>query len=322
MIKDKSIEELFKSAQNGNIEAREAIVKQYMGLVYSIAKKYANKKHITFDDAVQVGSLALLLAIRDYNPNFNIQFSTYAFHKIQGKISQYIRDFREDIPFRIPRKNYYEYKEIKKIRKEYENLQREPTIEELAKEMKITVQEVSKTLNLIEKRFGLDSPMKDSKNDCENRNLSELVINPNELTEDQIVIKIVIQDAIKKLPNRQKQVIELRFIQGKSQEAVGKELGVSQPTVGRAEKAALKNLKVILNGEKVKIETQDNKVKKYKIDVNKTDLSCLSERQRQVVLLVHGEGLSFAETGRRLGITRSNAYSTMRDVYKKLEKNS
>ena len=83
-----------------------------------------------------------------------------------------------------------------------------------------------------------------------------------------------------------------------------------------------KNLKVILNGEKVKIETQDNKVKKYKIDVNKTDLSCLSERQRQVVLLVHGEGLSFAETGRRLGITRSNAYSTMRDVYKKLEKNS
>ena len=99
-------------------------------------------------------------------------------------------------------------------------------------------------------------------------------------------------------------------------------MGVSQPTVGRAEKAALKNLKVILNGEKVKIETQDNKVKKYKIDVNKTDLSCLSERQRQVVLLVHGEGLSFAETGRRLGITRSNAYSTMRDVYKKLEKNS
>ena len=233
-----------------------------------------------------------------------------------------MRNYRKDVPFKIPRKNYYEYKEIKKIRKEYENLQREPTIEELAKEMKITVQEVSKTLNLIENRFGLDSPMKDSKNDSENRSLSELLINPNELTEDQIVIKIVIQDAIKKLPNRQKQVIELRFIQGKSQEAVGKELGVSQPTVGRAEKAALKNLKVILNGEKVKIETQDNKVKKYKIDVNKTDLSCLSERQRQVVLLVHGEGLSFAETGRRLGITRSNAYSTMRDVYKKLEKNS
>ena len=321
MIKDKSIEELFKSAQNGNMKARETIIKQHMGLVYSNAKKYAGK-YIDFDDAVQISTLGLLEAIERFNIEAENEFSTYAVWYIKGKLFQSLRSYRKDVPFKIPRKNYYEYKEIKKIRKEYENLQREPTIEELAKEMKITVQEVSKTLNLIEKRFGLDSPMKDSKNDSENRSLSELLINPNELTEDQIVIKIVIQDAIKKLPNRQKQVIELRFIQGKSQEAVGKELGVSQPTVGRAEKAALKNLKVILNGEKVKIETQDNKVKKYKIDVNKTDLSCLSERQRQVVLLVHGEGLSFAETGRRLGITRSNAYSTMRDVYKKLEKNN
>ena len=248
MIKDKSIEELFNSAQNGNIEAREAIVKQYMGLVYSNAKKYAGK-YIDFEDAVQIGALGLLVGIQRFNIEAENEFSTYAVWYIKGKLFQYLRNYRKDVPFKIPRKNYYEYKEIKKIRKEYENLQREPTIEELAKEMKITVQEVSKTLNLIENRFGLDSPMKDSKNDCENRNLSELVINPNELTEDQIVIKIVIQDAIKKLPNRQKQVIELRFIQGKSQEAVGKELGVSQPTVGRAEKAALKNLKSILTGK-------------------------------------------------------------------------
>lgn len=323
MIKDKSIEELFKSAQNGNMKAREAIVKQNMGLVYSIAQKYKNKKYISFDDAVQVGSLALLLAIRDYNPNLNIQFSTYAFHKIQGKISQYIRDCREDIPFRIPRKNHYEYKKINEIRnKTITKLNRYPTNEELAKEMGIEVQEVNKTLNLMEFKFYLDEHIKDTKDDTKKIEQKEVLANTNNLTEDQIITQIMVRDAIEKLPNRQKQVIELRFIQGKSQEAIGKELGVSQPTVGRAEKAALKNLKVILNGEKVKIETQDNKVKKYKIDVNKTDLSCLSERQRQVVLLVHGEGLSFAETGRRLGITRSNAYSTMRDVYKKLEKNS
>ena len=74
--------------------------------------------------------------------------------------------------------------------------------------------------------------------------------------------------------------------------------------------------------EKIANKEEKKKLVIIKKDVNKTDLSCLSERQRQVVLLVHGEGLSFAETGRRLGITRSNAYSTMRDVYKKLEKNS
>ena len=163
MIKDKNMEELFKDAQNGNMEATEAIVKQYMGLVYSIAKKYANKKHITFDDAVQVGSLALLLAIRDYNPNLNIQFSTYAFYKIQGKISQYIRDFREDIPFRIPRKNYYEYRKINEIRnKTATKLNRYPTSKELAEEMGITAQEVNKTLNLMEFKVHLDEHIRNT----------------------------------------------------------------------------------------------------------------------------------------------------------------
>ena len=166
MIKDKSIEELFKSAQNGNMEVREAIVKQNMGLVYSIAQKYKNKKYISFDDAVQVGSLALLLAIRDYNPNLNIQFSTYAFHKIQGKISQYIRDCREDIPFRIPRKNHYEYKKINEIRNKITTkLNRYPTSKELAEEMGITAQEVNKTLNLMEFKFHLDEHIKDTKDD-------------------------------------------------------------------------------------------------------------------------------------------------------------
>ena len=322
MIEINNTKELFKSAQNGNKEATEVLVNQYMGLIYSNAKKYAGK-YIEFEDAVQIGTLGLLEAIQRFDIEAENEFSTYAVWYIKGKIFQYTRNYRKDVPIKIPRKNYYEYKEIQKIRKNYENLQREPTIEELAKEMKITVQEVSKTLNLIENRFGLDSPMKDSKNDCENRSLSELVINPNELTEDQIAIKIVIQDAIKKLPNRQKQVIELRFFRDKSQDTIGKELGVSQPTVGRAEKAALKNLKAILTGKEAEVsQTKEYKRGEYKLDITKTDLSCLTERQRQVVCLVHGEGLSFAEVGRRLGITRANAYSTMRDVYKKLEKNS
>lgn len=252
MIKDKSIEELFDMAKKGDSEAIEYIVKSNMGLVYSICKKYSGR-YIEFEDAVQIGALALMISIQRYDPKIEAQFSTFATWNIKGKLFQYVRDYRKDVPFKIPRKNYNEYKQIKRIRKEYENLQREPTIEELAKEMKITVQEVSKTLNLIENRFGLDSPMKDSKNDCENRNLSELVINPNELTEDQVVIKIVIQDAIKKLPNRQKQVIELRFFQDKSQDNVGKELGISQPTVMRTEKSALKNLKAILTGKEAEV---------------------------------------------------------------------
>ena len=116
MIKDKSIEELFNSAQNGNMEAREAIVKQYMGLVYSNAKKYAGK-YIDFEDAVQISSVGLLEAIERFDIEAENEFSTYAVWYIKGKLFQYLRNYRKDVPFKIPRKNYYEYKKSKKSEK-------------------------------------------------------------------------------------------------------------------------------------------------------------------------------------------------------------
>ena len=90
MIKDKSIEELFKSAQNGNMEAREVIVKQYMGLVYSNAKKYAGK-YIDFEDAVQISSVGLLEAIQRFDIEAENEFSTYAVWYIKGKLFQSLR---------------------------------------------------------------------------------------------------------------------------------------------------------------------------------------------------------------------------------------
>ena len=326
MIKDKNMEELFKSAQNGNMEATEAIVKQYMGLVYSIAKKYANKKHITFDDAVQVGSLALLLAIRDYNPNLNIQFSTYAFHKIQGKISQYIRDCREDIPFRIPRKNYYEYRKINEIRnKTATKLNRYPTSKELAKEMGITVQEVNKTLNLMEFKFYLDEYVKDTKDDAKKIEQKEVLANTNNLTEDQIITQIMVRDAIEKLPNKEKQVIELRYFQDKSQEAAGKILNTTQVTISRKEKSALKHLKMIFETGKIEKEIKPPREynrQTFDININTVNLSGLTELQKKVVYLVTVEKLGYSEIGRRLGKSRANIYSIMRYANKKLEKNS
>ena len=327
MIKDKSIEELFKDAQNGNMEAREAIVKQYMGLVYSIAKKYINKKHITFDDAVQVGSIGLLLAIKDYNPDLNIQFTTYATYKIQGKISQYIRDFREDIPFRIPRKNYYEYRKINEIRnKTATKLNRYPTSKELAEEMGITAQEVNKTLNLMEFKVHLEDYIKDTKDEKKKIEQKEaLAANPNNLTEDQIITQIMVRDAIEKLPNKEKQVIELRYFQDKSQEAAGKILNTTQVTISRKEKSALKHLKMIFETGKIEKEIKpprEYKRQNFDIDMNTVDLSGLTELQKKVVYLVTVENLSYSEIGRRLGKSRANIYSIMRYANKKLEKNS
>lgn len=326
MIKDKNMEELFKSTQNGNMEAREAIVKQNMGLVYSIAQKYKNKKYITFDDTVQVGSLALLLAIRDYNPNLNIQFSTYAFHKIQGKISQYIRDYREDIPFRIPRRNHFEYKKINEIRhKVITKSNRYPTNEELAEEMGIEVKEVNKTLNLMEFKFYLDEYVKNTKDDAKKIEQKEVLANTNNLTEDQIITQIMVRDAIEKLPNKEKQVIELRYFQDKSQEAAGKILNTTQVTISRREKTALKHLKMIFETGKIEKEIKPPREynrQTFDININTVDLSGLTELQKKVVYLVTVEKLGYSEIGRRLGKSRANIYSIMRYANKKLEKNN
>lgn len=326
MIKDKSIEELFKDAQNGNMEAREVIVNNSMGLVYSIAQKYKYKKYISFDDAVQAGSIGLLLAIRDYNPDLNIQFSTYAFHKIQGKISQYIRAYREDIPFRIPRKNYYEYRKINEIRnKTITKLNRYPTNEELAKEMGIEVQEVNKTLNLMEFKFYLDEYVKDTKDDAKKIEQKEVLANTNNLTEDQIITQIMVRDAIEKLPDKEKQVIKLRYFQDKSQEAAGKILKTTQVTISRREKSALKHLKMIFETGKIEKEIKPPREynrQTFDININTVNLSGLTELQKKVVYLVTVEKLGYSEIGRRLGKSRANIYSIMRYANKKLEKNS
>lgn len=100
---DKNIVELFGKAQNGDREAVTSIVEDNMGLVYKQAKKFKGKA-ISYDDAIQVGSLGLLHSIQNYDPELGIKFSTYATSNIIGKIMHTIRDHREDVPFRIPKK--------------------------------------------------------------------------------------------------------------------------------------------------------------------------------------------------------------------------
>lgn len=87
------------------IEAVTSIVEDNIGLVYKQAKKFKGKA-ISYDDAIQVGSLGLLHSIQNYDPELGIKFSTYATSNIIGKIMHTVRDHREDVPFRIPRKKF------------------------------------------------------------------------------------------------------------------------------------------------------------------------------------------------------------------------
>ena len=206
---DKNIVELFGKAQNGDREAVTSIVEDNMGLVYKQAKKFKGKA-ISYDDAIQVGSLGLLHSIQNYDPELGIKFSTYATSNIIGKIMHTVRDHREDVPFRIPRKNFNEYRQIKQIRKEFEKMQREPTLKEMSEIMGITIQEITKTLHLMEGKLPMDSTMKASKHKTKAVKFSE-TLESNSISEDQIIFKIDIPNAINKLPEREKLVIIKRF---------------------------------------------------------------------------------------------------------------
>lgn len=283
MIIDKNIVKLFEKAQNGDREAVTSIVEDNMGLVYKQAKKFKGKA-ISYDDAIQVGSLGLLHSIQNYDPELGIKFSTYATSNIIGKIMHTVRDHREDVPFRIPRKNFNEYRQM-------------------------------------EGKLPMDSTMKASKHKTKAVKFSE-TLESNSISEDQIIFKIDIPNAINKLPEREKLVIIKRFYEEKSQSEIGKELQTSQAQIHRIEKIALKNLKDILNGKNIEILDLDKPVaRKYKyIDMATTDLSCLTERQKKCVDLVFGEGLTQAEAGKILGVSKHNVYAAITEVMKKLEK--
>lgn len=316
MIIDKNIVELFEKAQKGDREAVTSIVEDNIGLVYKQAKKFKGKA-ISYDDAIQVGSLGLLYSIQNYDPTLNVKFSTYATTNIVGKILKEFRDNRDDVPFRIPRRNYNQYKQIKQIRKKFESLQREPTLKELSEIMGITIEEITKTLHLMEGKIPMDSPIKLCPN--ERKITYSETTRDISISEDKIISKIDLLNAMKKLSKLEKTVIEMKFFEGKTQSEIAVLLNDYQSHISRVEISALKNLRRILEGENKK----DNSIHRNKnrfIDVATIDLNCLTARQRSVIELVFIEGLTQAETARRLGIHRANVCLTIKQVISKLEK--
>ena len=316
MIIDKNIVELFEKAQKGDREAVTSIVEDNIGLVYKQAKKFKGKA-ISYDDAIQVGSLGLLYSIQNYDPTLNVKFSTYATTNIVGKILKEFRDNRDDVPFRIPRRNYNQYKQIKQIRKKFESLQREPTLKELSEIMGITIEEITKTWHLMEGKIPMDSPRKLCPN--ERKITYSETIRDISISEDKIISKIDLLNAMKKLSKLEKTVIEMKFFEGETQSEIAVLLNDYQSHISRVEISALKNLRRILEGENKK----DNSIHRNKnrfIDVATIDLNCLTARQRSVIELVFIKGLTQAETARRLGIHRASVCLTIKQVISKLEK--
>lgn len=234
--------ELFQKAQNGDSEAREQLILQNINLVHKKAHYY-RKTYNDFDTLVQVGTIGLIKAVDGFEFERGFKFSSYAVPMIDGYIRAFIRDYREDRAFRPKRAEYELYREILKARtKLSQESKYEPTISEIAKYIKKDEVEVEIIINAIERSTSIYSTLYRSERSKENILIIDSVLE-QDIPQDQVINKIIIEKALETLSEMQREVIELRYFKDYSQVKAGQALNISQAQVSRIERKALEMLK-------------------------------------------------------------------------------
>lgn len=244
-MNDYNTKELFRKAQNGDIEARDYLIENNMRLVHSIAKSYLGTDY--YDSVVQEGNIGLIKAVDNFEPERGFKFSTYAYFKIKGEMQRFIRDSREDIPFKVKREDFNLYGEIQNTKTILINkLKREPTLLEIAKYIDVTVQQISEAINAIENHTSLQSMKYRDKDGQEDILIIDSIESKEYIQDEQIINKIMIEKALRVLTDKQRKVIHLRYFKEYSQTKVGQVLNISQAQISRIEKQALKMLKAVI----------------------------------------------------------------------------
>lgn len=229
-------EELIQSSQAGNREAGEILLKENTGLIWSVVKRFVGRG-VEPDDLYQLGCLGFLKAIEGFDIHYGTQFSTYAVPKIAGEIRRFLRD---DGTIKVSRGIKEQAAAVRNTRNILlSRLGREPTIKEIAQETGLSSEEIAiaetatAATESIQKETGEDGFS------------LENVLTDTE-SEELLLEKISLRQAIDKLPEREKAVIQLRYYHGLTQERSAKVLQVSQVQISRIEKKAIDHLRDLM----------------------------------------------------------------------------
>lgn len=237
VLKNEEMRELFQAMQSGDASAREQLIQGNLRLVLSVIQRFSNRGEYV-DDLFQVGCIGLIKAIDNFDLSQNVRFSTYAVPMIIGEIRRYLRD---NNAVRVSRSlRDISYKALQVREKLVSIHGSEPTIAQIAEELQIPREEVVFALDAIQEPVSLFEPIY---NDGGDPILVMDQISDDRNTDESWLEEIAIKEAMKKLNNREKHIISLRFFQGKTQMEVADEIGISQAQVSRLEKAALKQLR-------------------------------------------------------------------------------
>ena len=236
VLKEDKKLELIKKAHNGDRNARDEMIQGNLKLVLSVIQRFSNRGE-PLDDLFQVGCMGLIKAIDNFNTDLQVRFSTYAVPMIIGEVRRYLRDNNSVRVSRSLRDTAY--KAIQAREKLSNELNREPRVEEIAKELDMNKEDVVIALEAIVEPVSLYEPVYNEGGDA--IYVVDQIGDRN--TPDSWMDEIMIKDSIKKLSQREKNILNLRFMLGKTQTEVAKEIGISQAQVSRLEKSALKRIK-------------------------------------------------------------------------------
>ena len=227
-------DELLRRAKGGDSAARERLVEGNLRLVLSVIQRFAGRGE-NADDLFQVGCVGLLKAIDNFDVNLNLRFSTYGVPMILGEIRRYLRD---NSAIRVSRSmRDTAYRVLQAREKLQRDSQREPSIEQIAKELDIPREEVVFALDAIVDPVSLFEPVYSEAGDtvC----VMDQVRDTKNTAEDWLE-HIALKEAMAQLSEREQHILALRFADGKTQMEVSEEIGISQAQVSRLEKNAIK----------------------------------------------------------------------------------
>ena len=228
---------LLRRVKEGDEAARQKLIEGNLRLVLAVIQRF-DKRGECPDDLFQVGCIGLIKAISNFEPTKNVRFSTYGVPMIAGEVRRYLRDNSAIRVSRSIRDVAYRVLQCKEQRTA--QLGREPSLEEIARELNLPVEEVNQALDAVSTPVSLFDPVYSDGGDP--LTVMDQVMDTRN-TELSWMEHIALRNAFRSLNDREKQILSLRFYDGKTQIEVANVLGISQAQVSRLEKGAIGNMR-------------------------------------------------------------------------------
>lgn len=229
--------ELLLKIKEGDVQAREDFIRANLRLVLSVIQRFSGRGE-QMDDLFQVGCIGLIKAVENFNTDLEVRFSTYAVPMIIGELRRYLRD---NTTLRVSRSlRDTAYKALRVRNDLMDRFSREPRLDEIAKELNMSEEDVAFALEAIQDPVSLFEPIYHDDGDAI---FVMDQVRDDKDCDDCWLDGIAIGSGLDRLAGRERKIIELRFFQGRTQMEVAEEIGISQAQVSRLEKSALKHMK-------------------------------------------------------------------------------